>query len=143
MRIFAPGSYNTLIRERGVTMDFYSDAMYCDDGYCAGYRQDGLGQPFGSFQGPISGRPPRPRPSRPQPPFFPPAPPVIPRPDGSQGIRRCLNRVTLIWLRSGQRFWFYIDEVNPDRIRGFRWTRTGWVRDRIWRRNILRFDCQS
>ena len=87
---------------------------------------------------------PRPRP-RPRPPFFQPFPPSAPGGpfvDGSQGIRRCLNRVTMIWLHSGVNFWFYIDNVTPEWIGGFRWTRTGWVRDRINRRNIRFFDCQ-
>ena len=132
-------------------MDFYpyefDDIVYVDDWD----RQLGMDEPFSPFQGPGHGpgpgrppggpRPPRPRP-RPRPPFFQPMPPVGPWPDGSQGIRRCQNRVTMIALNSGQLFWFFIEDVAPEWVRGFRWTRTGWIRDRIWRRNIRWFDCQ-
>ncbi len=80
------------------------------------------------------------RPPRPRPPFFPPTFPGFP--DGSQGIRRCLNRNTMIWLINGRNFWFFPTNITQQTVFGFRWTRNGWVRDSIERRNILRFECQ-
>ena len=80
-----------------------------------------------------------PRPPRPRPPFFPPGMPGLP---GSQGIRRCLNRNTMIMLNNGRSFWFFPTNITPEFIMGFRMTRNGWIRDTINRRNILWFDCQ-
>jgi hypothetical protein len=130
----------------------YDDMWYTDEDWDP--RQQGpqieLFPPIGEmppFQPPIGTpqfgpRPPRPRPQRPRPPFFPPTQPGFPGPDGSQGIRRCLNRNTMIWLTNGRNFWFFPTNINQQSVIGFRWTRNGWERSSISRRQIQWFDCQ-
>jgi len=83
---------------------------------------------------PEFGRPPRPRP-----PFIPSTPPWQ---DHTQGLWRCLNRVTLIHLVNGRSIYFYPTNITNTRVIGFRWRGNNWVRDSIERRNILYFDCQ-
>jgi hypothetical protein len=136
---------------------FYDDPYVADDMLFSDYwnpEQERVNLEFyppldatPPFQPPIgtpqfTPRPPRPRPPRPRPPFFPPTTPGFPWQDGSQGIRRCLNRNTMIWLNNGRSFWFYPTNVTPQAVIGFRWTRTGWVRNSIERRDIRRFECQ-
>lgn len=75
---------------------------------------------------------------RPRPPFFP----QQPWPDGSQGIRRCLNRNTMIYLHDGRSFWFFPTNVTPNQVMGFRFTRRGWVWDTVMRQNIRFFECR-
>lgn len=130
---------------------YYDPYMYDDYWYTDDFENRQLG-PQVEFFPPMEetpfqqqqfGRPPFGRPPfGPRPPFFPPIQPIPPFQDGSQGIRRCLNRNTRIWLNNGRNFWFFLTDVNPQSISGFRWTQRGWVRDFINRRSIRHFECQ-
>ncbi|MDF2540492.1 MAG: hypothetical protein K0S47_210 [Herbinix sp.] len=60
---------------------------------------------------------------------------------GPQGIGRCINRNTYIWLMNGNSFWFFPVFVGRQAVVGFRWRGFGWSYQRINFRNILSYRC--
>ncbi|MDF2700346.1 MAG: hypothetical protein K0Q49_1904 [Haloplasmataceae bacterium] len=73
------------------------------------------------------------------PPSF--TPPIPAWQVGPQGIRRCINRNTYIWLTSGNSFWFFPTFVSRQSLVGFRWSRIGWTRSFIELRRIRSYQC--
>lgn len=121
----------------------YEPYLYDDLWYPSEYYDPRQFGPQPEFFPPIDETPPFGiRPPRPRPPFFPPIQPTPPWLDGSQGIRRCLNRMTMIWLNNGRSIWFFPINITPQAVIGFRFSRNGWIRDAIARQNIIRFECQ-
>lgn len=58
------------------------------------------------------------------------------------GIRRCLYRMTFIWLDNGRSFWFYPTFVGRTSVAGWRWRRRqGWVYFGIDLNRIRSFQC--
>jgi hypothetical protein len=79
------------------------------------------------------------------PPTSPP-PYYTPQPTGgyNQGsFRRCLHRMTYVWLDSGRSFWFYPTSISRNSVDGYRWRqRQGrWVYFGIDRDQIRSFQC--
>jgi hypothetical protein len=95
----------------------------------------GGGQPgYGGYGGYPGGPPTSP------PPYY------TPQPTGgyNQGsIRRCLYRMTYVWLDSGRSFWFYPTSISRNSVDGYRWRpRQGrWVYFGINRDQIRSFRC--
>jgi hypothetical protein len=58
-------------------------------------------------------------------------------------IRRCLHRMTYVWLDSGRSFWFYPTSISRNSVDGYRWRqRQGrWVYFGIDRDQIRSFQC--
>jgi hypothetical protein len=80
----------------------------------------------------------------PAPMFAPPdyQPPFPSWDRGFQGIRRCLNRNTYIWMRNGNNFWFYPIFIGRQTLAGFQWRRRyGWIYRTINLNNIQTFQC--
>jgi hypothetical protein len=73
------------------------------------------------------------------PPAF--APPSPARNSGSNGLFRCINRNTYVWLNNGDNFWFFPTIIFRNVVIGFRWRRFGWVYDKINLRRIRSFQC--
>lgn len=73
------------------------------------------------------------------PPSF--SPPLPAWQSGPEGIRRCMNRNTYIWLTNGNSFWFVPTFVGMQSIIGFRWRGFGWVYHKINARNIRSYQC--
>jgi hypothetical protein len=80
---------------------------------------------------------------QPTPMIAPPSstPPIPAVQTGSNGIRRCLNRTTYIWLNNGTSFWFIPTFVGKNTMIGFRWRGFGWVYDKINMQRIRSFQC--
>jgi len=73
-------------------------------------------------------------------PFRPPVP-GLPPAFGMQRIRRCLNQVTEIILRGGERIWFYPTALRGRTLVGFRWVRGNWVPAELPLFRIRSFNC--
>ena len=83
----------------------------------------------------------------PPPPQF--APPLGQQPLRGQGRRRrfggsfrpCLFRITFVWLRNGNSFWFYPISIQPGGVVGYRWTGNRWRFYGLDTRRVADFDC--
>jgi hypothetical protein len=73
------------------------------------------------------------------PPSF--SPPIPAWQTGPQGIRRCMNRNTYVWLTNGRSFWFFPTFVSRSSLVGFRFSMLGWTRSFIDLRRIRSFQC--
>ncbi len=56
-------------------------------------------------------------------------------------IRGCLYRYTYIWMKGGNRFWFWPVFVGRRSVSGFRWTGRRWVYTGIDLNRIEMFTC--
>lgn len=104
-------------------------------------------QPLPEFTPPFDETPPfRPPVSTPgfQPPqtqFFPPVgAPGFP-PFGRDRFRRCLNRISVITLRGGNRIWFYPTAIGRENLIGYRGRQFNWQRASIPLSRIRSIDC--
>ncbi|MDO7906787.1 transporter [Paenibacillus sp. JX-17] len=101
--------------------------------------------PFGPvFPSPGPGPGPGPgsqQPSSPPPSFIPPKPLTSVYAVDPGAIAGCLFRNTFVWLRNGQRFWFYPVFVGRNSVAGFRWNGFFWTYLGVDLNQIESFTC--
>lgn len=92
---------------------------------------------FPGFPGPQSSQ----APTAPPPVFIPQQPSTSPFAVDPGAISMCIFRNTFIWLRNGQRFWFFPIFVGPRSVAGFRWTGRFWRIFGVDTSRIVSFTC--
>ena len=99
--------------------------------------------PQGPGNPPPGGQPPRPPQGPGGPPPRPPQGPGGPPPIVANQIRPCKGKFTYLWLRNGSEFWFFVQDVTPNYLVGWRINQGRRQYRRINLNRIVRFYCNN